>query len=88
MIASTCAPESRTQQPRQEHVPHFEGTANRRIKLRRPEAEILCDTGSGRAVGESSSKKLSSPKSEESPKRLLSLFSPKEANLHLVYATF
>ncbi|XWS52811.1 hypothetical protein CRYUN_Cryun11dG0104100 [Craigia yunnanensis] len=90
MIASTSATEG-TQLPRQENVPHvshFQGTANRRIKLRRPKADILCANASGRIVGEFSSEKLSSPKSEESPKCLLSIFSPRIAKPRLIYATF
>ncbi|XP_022754089.1 uncharacterized protein LOC111302443 [Durio zibethinus] len=84
MIASTSAAEGSTQQPRQEnvpHEPHFQGTANRRIKLRRPKADILCVNASGHVGGKS-------PKCEESPKCLLSLFSLSTANLRLIYATF
>ncbi|XVF69234.1 hypothetical protein PTKIN_Ptkin11bG0064600 [Pterospermum kingtungense] len=90
MIASTSSAE-RTQQPRQENAPHlsyFQGTANRRIKLRKPKAGIFCANASGRIVGEFSTEKPSSPKSEESPKCSLSLFSPRTANLRLIYATF
>ena len=84
MIASTSDAERRSQLPRQEKIPnvsHFQGTANRRIKLRRPKAEYF-------PKPEISIEKLSSPKSEESPKYLLSLFSLRTANPRLIYATF
>ncbi|XWS73858.1 hypothetical protein CRYUN_Cryun02cG0165400 [Craigia yunnanensis] len=87
MIASTSDAERRSQQPRQENIPHvshFQGTANRRIKLRRPKADILCAKASEPVVGEISIEKLSSPKSEESTKYLLSLFSLSTANLRLM----
>lgn len=91
MIASTSSAE-RTQQPRQENVPHisyFQGTANRRIKLRKLKADIPRPSNvSGCVVGEFSIEKLSSPKSKESPKCSLSLFSQRTANLRLIYATF
>ncbi|XP_021278361.1 NAC domain-containing protein 89 [Herrania umbratica] len=91
MLASTSDAERRTQLPRQENVPHaspFQGTANRRIKLRRPKADILCDGASGSVVGELAVEKLTSPKIEESPKCLLSIFSPRTANPRLIYASF
>ncbi|XP_022729355.1 NAC domain-containing protein 40-like [Durio zibethinus] len=88
MTAITSDAERRPQQPRQENVPHFQGTANRRIKLRRPEADILSANPSERVVGEISIEKPSSPKSEGSPNCLLFLFLPRTANLRFIYATF
>ncbi|XVF05107.1 hypothetical protein REPUB_Repub05bG0143100 [Reevesia pubescens] len=91
MIASTSDAERRPQQPRQENVPHVfpsQGTANRRIKLRRPKADTLCANTSGRVVGEISIEKPSSPKSEEPPNCLLSLFQRRTGNIRLIYATF
>ncbi|KAE8682457.1 NAC domain-containing protein 89 [Hibiscus syriacus] len=95
-IASTSnAYHRRSQQQKQEdepREPHFQGTANRRIKLRRPKADEFlvakASTESERDVGEISIEKLSSPKSGDSPKWLLSLFSRSTANLRLFYATF
>ncbi|KAK9022128.1 hypothetical protein V6N11_002417 [Hibiscus sabdariffa] len=95
-IASTSnAYQRRSQQPRQEdepHVSHFQGTANRRIKLRKPKTgEFLAaktSTESECGVGEISIEKLTSPKSGDSPKWLISLFSRWTANLRLIYATF
>ncbi|KAE8700220.1 NAC domain-containing protein 74, putative isoform 2 [Hibiscus syriacus] len=94
-IASTSnAYHRRSQQLRQEHDPHvshFQGTANRRIKLRRPKADEFlaakASTESGSRAGEISIGKLSSAKSGDSPKWLLSLFT-RTANLRLIYATF
>ncbi|EOY33354.1 NAC domain-containing protein 74, putative isoform 3, partial [Theobroma cacao] len=91
MVASTSDTERRTQQPRQENVPNaspFQGTASRRIKLWRPKGDILCDAASGSLVRELAVEKQSSPKIEESPKCLLSIFSPRTANLRLIYASF
>ncbi|XVE59622.1 hypothetical protein DITRI_Ditri05aG0060800 [Diplodiscus trichospermus] len=91
MVASTSDAERRHHQPRQEStsdVSYFQGTANRRIKLTRPKADTPSAKASEPAVGQFSIQKLSSPKSEESPKCLLSLFSLRTANLRLIYATF
>ena len=91
MIASMSDAERRSQLPRQQNIPnvsHFQGTVNRGIKLRRSKADILCAKASEPVVGEISIEKLSSPKSEESPKYLLSLFSLSTANLRLIYFTF
>ncbi|XP_039017448.1 NAC domain-containing protein 89-like [Hibiscus syriacus] len=95
-IASTSnAYHRRGQQQRQEHdlhVSHFQGTANRRIKLRRPKADEFlaakASTESERHIGEISIEKLSSPKSVDSPKWLLSLFLRSTVTLRLIYATF
>ncbi|OMP01504.1 No apical meristem (NAM) protein [Corchorus capsularis] len=92
MVASTSNANRRpVQQQRQENIPslsQFQGTANRRIKLRKPKADILSTSTSKRVIGELSVEKLNSPRPKESPKCLQSLFSPKTANLRLVYATF
>ncbi|KAK8513350.1 hypothetical protein V6N12_052545 [Hibiscus sabdariffa] len=96
MIASTSnAYHKRSQPPRQENEPRvsrFQGTANRRIKLRKPKADEFlaakASTESERGVGEISIEKLTSPKAGDSPKWLISLFSRSTANLRLIYATF
>ncbi|KAK8550774.1 hypothetical protein V6N13_119276 [Hibiscus sabdariffa] len=96
-VASTSnAYQRRSQQARQEDEPqvsHFQGTANRRIKLRKPKAgEFLAaaktSRESERGVGEMSIEKLTSPKSGDSPKWQISLFSRWTGNLRLIYATF
>ncbi|KAL4334595.1 hypothetical protein GQ457_07G035780 [Hibiscus cannabinus] len=92
-IASTSnAYQRRSQQARQEDEPqvsHFQGTANRRIKLRKPIAgEFVAAAKTserGVGVGEMSIEKLTSPKS---PKWQISLFSRWTGNLRLIYATF
>ncbi|XVF46969.1 hypothetical protein PTKIN_Ptkin03bG0071200 [Pterospermum kingtungense] len=91
MIASTSDAEIRHQQPRQENIPHVsnvQGAANRRVKFRRPKADIFHAKALKPVVGEISMEKLISPKSEESPKYLPSLFSLRTANLRLIYVTF
>ncbi|XP_039041279.1 NAC domain-containing protein 89-like [Hibiscus syriacus] len=95
-IASTSnGYQRRSQQPRQENEPrasHLQGTANRRIKLRKPKArDFLAAKASTElecSVGEISIEKLSCPKSRDSSKRLLYLFSWSTANLRLIYAAF
>lgn len=94
--SSSDAGQSRREQPRKEsepHVAHIQGTANRRIKLRKPKAAdymvaAKASTESERGVGEMSVEKLTSPMSGDSPKWLLSLFPPSTANLRFIYATF
>ncbi|KAK8683332.1 hypothetical protein V6N13_039396 [Hibiscus sabdariffa] len=70
------------------HVSFFQGGANRRIKLRRRKADIIGATNAlERGVGESSIEKaISSGKSEESPKCLVSPFSQKTAILVMLIA--
>lgn len=96
IASSSDADQRRREQPRKEnepHVAHLQGTANRRIKLRKPKAGdyVVAAKGSTeleRGVGEMSIEKLTSPKSGDSPKWLLSLFAPSTANLRFIYATF
>ncbi|TYG67564.1 hypothetical protein ES288_D05G085900v1 [Gossypium darwinii] len=96
IASSSDAGQRRREQPRKEnepHVAHLQGTANRRIKLRKPKAAdyvvaAKASTELERGVGEMSIDKLTSPKSGDSPKWLLSLFAPSTANLRFIYATF
>ncbi|KAG8495136.1 hypothetical protein CXB51_013191 [Gossypium anomalum] len=96
IASSSDAGQRRREQPRKEnepHVAHLQGTANRRIKLRKPKAAdyvvaAKASTELERGVGEMSIEKLTSPKSGDSPKCLLSLFSRSTANLRFIYATF
>ncbi|GMI92271.1 hypothetical protein HRI_002896400 [Hibiscus trionum] len=95
IVSTSNAYQRRSQQPRQDNEPHvsnFQGTANRRIKMRKPKAgEFLAAKASAESehgVGEISIEKLSSPKSGDSPKWLLSIFSRSTAHLRLIYATF
>lgn len=92
MIASTSDDSARrSQQPSQENIPNVsnvQGSANRRVKLRWRKAYIPRAKATEPVDGEISIEKLTSPKSEESPKHLSSLFSLRTANLRLIYATF